>query len=181
MEQVLKWAAIVAMVAIGIHLALDRALEAPSNRQNTTTTELEGRASPDPSTVYQSNAPSEAVVIEAGRNGHFYLDALINNTSVPFVVDTGASVISLSHEAARRAGFRPLAADYTHGFSTANGVIKVAIITIDSVRYKDIEFNNVRAAIMPKGALNGANLLGNSFLSKLSEYKVSNGQLVMLP
>lgn len=125
--------------------------------------------------------PGRAVRLKAGQNGHFYLDAKVNGATTPFLVDTGASMIALSYEAAEKAGVRLRKSDFKYSASTANGTVPMAIVTLDSIRYKNIYVRDVRAGVLPKGALSGANLLGNSFLEKLREYKVSDGTLVMIP
>ena len=42
------------------------------------------------------------VAIRASRGGHFYLRADVEGESILFLVDTGATRVSLSHDAARR-------------------------------------------------------------------------------
>ena len=51
----------------------------------------------------------------------FYLDILVNGARVPFLVDTGASSVVLTKEAARRARINPNRLDYTQRAHTANG------------------------------------------------------------
>ena len=125
--------------------------------------------------------PGRAVEVDAGRGGHFYIDARVNGSTIPFLVDTGASAVALSHEAGRDAGLDLSPDDYTVKVNTANGVIAAAPVTLDSIRYETIRLRDVRASVMPKGALSGYSLLGNTFLNKLSEFRVERGKLIMLP
>ena len=125
--------------------------------------------------------PGRAVEVDAGRGGHFYIDARVNGSTIPFLVDTGASAVALSHEAGRDAGLDLSPDDYTVKVNTANGVIAAAPVTLDSIRYETIRLRDVRAFVMPKGALSGHSLLGNTFLNKLSEFRVERGKLIMLP
>ncbi|MEO1067182.1 MAG: TIGR02281 family clan AA aspartic protease [Pseudomonadota bacterium] len=122
-----------------------------------------------------------AVRLRAGRNGHFYMNAKVNGTSLPFVVDSGASFVSLDYDAAQRAGIRLTKSDFKYVTNTANGRVLSAKVTIKNFRYKSIRMRNVRASVRQPGAVAGVNLLGNSFLSRLKEYRVRNGTLVMVP
>ncbi|MEM8837455.1 MAG: TIGR02281 family clan AA aspartic protease [Pseudomonadota bacterium] len=125
--------------------------------------------------------PKRAVRINAGRRGHFHLDARVNGREIPFVVDTGASSVALSYESARRVGFNPKPSDFIGRSQTANGIARFAPVTISEIRFKSITVRNVRAAVLEKGALGDKNLLGNTFLSRLSEFNVRDGTLVMIP
>ncbi|MEM8795483.1 MAG: TIGR02281 family clan AA aspartic protease [Pseudomonadota bacterium] len=125
--------------------------------------------------------PSRAVTINAGRGGHFNLDARVDGRVVPFLVDTGATAVVLSYEDARRIGYNPKPSDFVGRSQTANGIAHFAPVLINEIRFRSITVRNVRGAIMERGALGNKNLLGNTFLSKLSEYKVRNGTLIMVP
>ncbi len=190
MEQIIKWVSILVVCAVGGHLALQNGLD---NFIGSIRGEVENQQTLAPETV-SNNKPNynaaqgqdrvvtaRAMRLKAGRNGHFYLNARINGANIPFVVDTGASLVALSYEDAQKAGIRPKKSDFKHYASTANGKVPMAVVVLDKVRYKGFTAKNVRTGILPKGALSGKNLLGNSFLSQLREYKVKNGTLIMIP
>ena len=88
------------------------------------------------------------IVLPAGRNGHFRAIGQINGRSIEFMVDTGASVVSLGHVEADRLGL-----DYRSGAPgmarTANGVVPMRTIVLNSVRIGDVEVANVEAAVHP--------------------------------
>jgi aspartyl protease family protein len=109
-----------------------------------------------------SNRGTE-IVLTAGSNGHFRTIGQINGKSVEFMVDTGASVVSLGQVEADRLGL-----DYQNGVPgmarTANGSVPLRVIVLSSVRIGDVEVANVEAAVHP-GSL-GIVLLGNSFLTR---------------
>ena len=65
----------------------------------------------------QMNAAGE-LVIERGRDGHFRLPGTVNGRPVQFLVDTGASLVSVSEAFAREAG---LSGGQSATFHTANG------------------------------------------------------------
>lgn len=107
---------------------------------------------------------SGKIVMTADTQGHFYTTGNINGTSVRFIVDTGASMISLGAADARRIGL-----DFNRGqkavSQTANGQAVVSKIQLDTVRVGDITLHNVDALIhqndMPMA------LLGMSFLNRM--------------
>ena len=103
------------------------------------------------------------VVLSAGSGGHFIGQGSINGQSVSFLVDTGATNVSLSRSEAQRLGI-----DYRkgeHGMSnTANGMVEVHHVKLSSVRLGEVQVYDVDATIVP--AAMQFVLLGNSFLSR---------------
>ncbi len=103
------------------------------------------------------------IVLTAGSGGHFMTQGNINGKSVEFMVDTGATAVSLSADDARRIGLK-----YESGQKimtrTANGDARAYLIRLNSVRIKDVEVYDVEAVVgeasMPFV------LLGNSFLAR---------------
>lgn len=107
---------------------------------------------------------SDKIIMTADVQGHFYTTGNINGTSVRFLVDTGASMISLGATDARRIGL-----DFNRGqkglSSTANGQVVVSKVQLDTVRIAGVTLHNVDAVIhqneMPIA------LLGMSFLNRM--------------
>ena len=114
--------------------------------------------------------------VRANRKGHFIVRAEINNTPVAAMIDTGASAVAMSHEDAERVGIHTFTLSYTIPVSTANGVVRAAPVTLRRVEVGGVLVHDVRAWVMPKGAMRGT-LLGMSFLSRLSGFSVNNGTL----
>uniref|UniRef100_UPI00329A4980 retropepsin-like aspartic protease family protein n=1 Tax=Salmonella enterica TaxID=28901 RepID=UPI00329A4980 len=61
------------------------------------------------------------VTLAKAENGHFGVKGSVNNASIGFMVDTGASSIVLSYDDARRAGLNPDKLAYRTPIMTANG------------------------------------------------------------
>jgi aspartyl protease family protein len=118
------------------------------------------------------------VEIKAGRNGHFNTEAEINGRPVEVMIDTGASVVALSYEDAERAGLYISNSDFTGAVSTANGIARVAPVTLDRVTIGDITVRDVPAAVAEPGRLR-TSLLGMTFLNKLSRFDMRAGTLVL--
>lgn len=106
---------------------------------------------------------SPSVTLQSDAQGHFTAPVRINTMSVPMLVDTGASMITLSSQEARRLGI-----DYKNGqqgFSaTANGRVAVYQVRLNSVKVGDIELSQVDALVQEQGLPFA--LLGMSFLNR---------------
>jgi aspartyl protease family protein len=118
----------------------------------------------------------QSVTLNADTRGHFVTTGLINGGSVRFLVDTGATFVSLPAAEAKRLGI-----DYLRGqrgsMQTANGVVTAYRVKLDSVTIGDIEINNVDAMVSANGAM-GVNLLGMSFLNRMQMQR--DGQSMIL-
>jgi aspartyl protease family protein len=134
-------------------------------------------AHPDPAPA-QSNNASRSVVIAPSRGGHFRVSGRVDGRRIDFMIDTGATVIALKPEDAAMLGIRPIASDYGAAVKTANGVIRVAPVELDTVEVEDLEVHNVSAIVLPAGVA-PENLLGLSFLRRLRRFEYSDGKLVL--
>jgi aspartyl protease family protein len=118
-----------------------------------------------------SGGGGSRIVIPADIGGHFFVSGSINGTPVRFVVDTGATNVSLSQFDAERIGI-----DYKKGerglSSTANGVVPVYRVSLASVRIGDVQIYNVQGTVLP-GAMPVV-LLGNSFLGRFQMQRDSD-------
>lgn len=119
-----------------------------------------------------------SVALAADARGHFLADAQVNGRHVEVMVDTGATIVALNEATAGRLGISPPRSAFTEPVSTVNGMVKVAPVTLAEVRLRGIVLRDVPAIVVP-GALLDTNLLGMSFLGKLSRFEVSAGQLVL--
>ena len=118
------------------------------------------------------------VEIEGGFAGSFPLTAQINGARIAMVLDTGASSVVLTQEAARAAGLPIEVLAYTVKIDTANGRARAAPVTLDSVAVGGIVERAVPALIAQPGHLR-TNLLGMTFLSRMERWEVSDDKLVL--
>ena len=119
-----------------------------------------------------------AEIAPRGGNGHFFAMAEINSRPVRVLIDTGASAVALSFEDAEKAGINTMTLRYTIPVATANGVVKAAPVTLRRVEIDGVLVRDVKAWVMPRGAMRGT-LLGMSFLSRLREFSVRDGRLIL--
>jgi iron donor protein CyaY len=103
--------------------------------------------------------------VKRQANGHFYLPGTIDNIAVTFMVDTGASVTSISSELARQAGIHNCKEVQ---FQTANGAATGCIALAPHMTLGNFVLENITVAVMPnlETALLGANVLRNFQVSQ---------------
>ncbi|MCB1488429.1 MAG: TIGR02281 family clan AA aspartic protease [Bauldia sp.] len=122
---------------------------------------------------------SRRMILEADQRGHFLVDASVNGRAIEAMVDTGASTVALNAETARRLGVNPPIRTYTIPVSTANGTVRAAGVSLSEVRLGGIRLHNVEAMVLPDGLL-ATNLLGMSFLGRLSKFELSGSRLILV-
>lgn len=103
------------------------------------------------------------VVLEQNRAGHYVASGTINGHPVTFLLDTGATSVSVPAGVARALGLKRGAPVQAR---TANGTITTYATRLDEVRLGNITLGNIRADINPR--MQGQEvLLGMSFLRRL--------------
>jgi len=103
------------------------------------------------------------VVLKRNRAGHYLATGSINGESVVFLVDTGATTVSLPADLADRLG---LVRGVPLRTQTAGGVIETYATALDTVRVGGIQLTDVPASINPR-AHGDEVLLGMAFLKGL--------------
>jgi aspartyl protease family protein len=123
-----------------------------------------------------SNASPNTLVYPADGRGHVFLDGAVNGAPVRFLVDTGASLVILTHEDARAAGIARGQLVFDKPVNTANGVARMAGVTLREVRLDQFSIYDVPAAVLENLSVS---LLGMSFLSRLQSYEMRDGKLTI--
>ena len=126
----------------------------------------------------ETSSGEKAVEIRRAANGYFALNADVNGASVPMLVDTGATHVTLTYEAAEAAGLDLRSLRFDVPVATANGVARAAAVTLDRVSVGPIARRRLRALVVPRGALNRS-LLGMNFLETLASYEVKGRVFTM--
>jgi len=121
---------------------------------------------------------SRVVEITRGGQGNFAVAAHLNNTRVSMVLDTGASTVVLTQDAAKAVGLPVEVLTYTVSIETANGRTRAAPVTLNSITVGGIVERSVPALIAQPGQLR-TNLLGMTFLNRLESWEVRGDRLVM--
>ena len=90
----------------------------------------------------------------------------INGSHVSFVVDTGATLVSMNSNIAKKLGIDYKIIGKEGQSYTASGKSKIYIVNLKKVKVGDIELQNVKGAVH-EGDFPVVTLLGMSFLGKL--------------
>ncbi len=135
---------------------------------------LSKQANPNQNLSMQLNQGVKEVILKRNRAGHYVASGMINQQPVTFILDTGATHISIPAHIARRI-------DLNQGIAmpvqTANGIAHVYATDLDSVDLGGIELKNIRANINPFMQTDEV-LLGMSFLKYL-DFSQQGDQLVI--
>ncbi|MDR2506669.1 MAG: TIGR02281 family clan AA aspartic protease [Candidatus Accumulibacter sp.] len=112
----------------------------------------------------RSTSSAQRAILTANSGGHFITLGSINGGMVRFLVDTGASLVSVGASDAKRLALDTLRGE--RGFSsTANGLASVTRVKLDTVRVGGITLHGVDGLVhendMPYV------LLGMSFLNRM--------------
>ncbi len=110
-----------------------------------------------------SGSGNQSTVLTADGQGHFVTTGQINGVTVRFLVDTGASFVSIGASEAKRLGINYLAGQRAAS-STANGVVLTYKVKLDEVRVGNITLNNVDGLVHENLPIV---LLGMSFLNRM--------------
>ena len=114
----------------------------------------------------------QSVTLAADEQGHFIIDGAVNGGYVRFMVDTGATMVSMSAADAQRLGI-----DFRKGrrglTQLADGrQVPVYRVMLDSVTVGDMTLLNVEGSVREAA---GPALLGNSFLNRMEMRRDSQG------
>jgi len=127
------------------------------------------------SNFMSTSSPVVNLIADAG--GHFVTEGSINGATVKFIIDTGATLVSMSTSEAKRIGL-----NYLNGerglVSTANGLVPFYKVKLDTVKIGDITLNNVDGGVQEGDNLPIV-LMGMSFLNRVG-MKRSGPQMTLI-
>ncbi len=118
----------------------------------------------------------EVVRIPVAEDGHFYVDSKLNGHDVRFMVDSGASVTTISRSTASAAGME--IGTRRGVVITANGPASVMQSSADRLQVGSIERTDFPVDVSEQ---EGLNLLGMNFLRSLQSWRVEGNYLVLQP
>lgn len=118
----------------------------------------------------------EELRIPMADDGHFWVEASVNGHEMPFLVDSGASVTTISRSTADSAGI-----ETGMRFAlveTANGTVQMYKASADSFTVGSIARSDFPVQVNDH---DGSNVLGMNFLSSLNSWRVEGNYLVLQP
>lgn len=116
------------------------------------------------------------VEVAAGQGGLFYINTKLNNAEVRFLIDTGASSISIDKHLAASIGVDVKNLAFNQVYQTANGPAKMASAKIDTLQVGAFQLKDVYVSI---SEVSHQPLLGMSFLSRLQSYTFKGNSLYL--
>lgn len=116
--------------------------------------------------------------LRRNNDGHFWVDGEINGRRVRFLVDSGATVTTITEETARGAGIEP-SGSLGVMVETANGPAMFQRGRAQSLRIGPIAREDL--AVHIAASQGDTNVLGMNFLSSLSGWSVEGNMLVLRP
>jgi aspartyl protease family protein len=115
------------------------------------------------------------LVINRSQDGHFYTTGTVNGREARFMVDTGASLVSVSEAFAQKASIR---GGVPTTFKTANGDRRGLVAEGVGIAIGPVSVSNVKVGVGLSGGDENEALLGQSFLSKF-DITMSKNQLIL--
>lgn len=137
--------------------------------------QLEDQINPNQEVVGIESDGVRQVTLKRNRQGHYVSSGRINGDPVTFLLDTGATDISIPHAVAREL---QLERGFAGQAQTANGVVTVYATRLETVEIGNIVLHDVRAHINPNMHDHHV-LLGMSFLKQL-EFRQQGDTLTII-
>jgi aspartyl protease family protein len=119
------------------------------------------------------------VRIRMSGDGHFWARAKLNGVERRMLIDSGATMTTISPKTAAVAGVEASAGLAPILLRTANGVTKAETGTLDEMRLGPITARDLKIVVAP--GLGEVDVIGMNFLSKLQSWRVEGRTLVLVP
>jgi len=179
----LKYAILFAVFSLTVAVVAPQALrQAVAPQVSTARVPADAPSPPDAASQPEAAAPEGSgfheAVLRPNSRGQYFADVLIMGQSVPMVVDTGASFVSLSFRTASRLGLSPDPSGLRYRMATANGEVIASAATVPEISFQGIYMNDVDAIISPPEVAT-ADLLGTSFIKRLASVEQRDGLLIL--
>jgi aspartyl protease family protein len=126
----------------------------------------------------RAQAAASPAVAKAA-DGHYWAQATVNGRPMRLLVDTGASVVTLTAADAAQLGIEPAALTFDRKVRTGGGETRGASVTLAQVTVGDVRIEKVPAVVMQEGL--STSLLGMSYLGRLSRFEATPTALVLHP
>jgi len=117
--------------------------------------------------------------IPLARDGHFWIEATVNGEPRRFMLDTGATLTTVSESTAELARLEPSPMGREILLHTANGTVPGQLATIAELRMGSVVARDLDAVIAP--GIGETNVIGMNLLSRLAGWRVEGRTLILTP
>jgi aspartyl protease family protein len=124
-------------------------------------------------------AGGSAASVVKGPDGHYWAEAAVNGQAVHFLVDTGATAVTLTATDALRLGLSPASLRYDLKMITASGETRGARVKLANIAVAGVQVQNVDAIVAENGL--STSLLGMTYLGRLSQFEATPTALILRP
>lgn len=138
---------------------------------------LEDQYNPNQHINYDVTRAGTVITLKQNQQGHYLLNGQINRQPVLFLLDTGATTVSIPERIADRLN---LPKGQRYPVQTANGSVFVTDTQLNSLSIGPIELQNIRANINP-GMQSDKILLGMNVLKDLELTQLNNQLTIKVP
>ena len=119
------------------------------------------------------------VRIRMAPDGHFWANATLNGVKRRMLIDSGATVTTLSETTAAAAGIDSGGSVVPVILRTANGTVRARTGTVEELRLGNVTAHDLKVVVSP--GIGEMNVIGMNFLSKLQSWRVEGRTLVLVP
>ena len=127
----------------------------------------------------EQTATGDDTRVPMDPDGHFWVDAEVNGVHRRFLVDTGATLTTLTPATAQEAGVGEGGTGRKVALNTANGSSTGQIATINRLRVGNVLARKLDSVIAP--GVGDTNVLGMNFLSSLASWRVEHKTMILVP
>jgi len=120
----------------------------------------------------QITTEDDTILIPRSPDGHFYATVEVNGVATRFLVDTGATELVLTKDAAEAAGIDTDKLLFLGTARTANGEVETATAQIDTLSFGPFLDNSVRATV--NGGELDISLLGQRYLGRFDRIEITS-------
>jgi aspartyl protease family protein len=111
------------------------------------------------------------------ENGRYSVDAMVGGEPARFVVDTGATIVTISSDLANRLGLVETPSSPHYVVHTANGTTLAYGVKLSAIDLGSIYVSEIDALVDPN--LGNVNLLGENFLARMTSVEQRDHVLIL--